>query len=83
MDIDCLPLEKTGYFSKLICDYIAADSNLRPLYNRFPDIESFKGQIEEKRKHFTEEHRNVLYNSMLINTKTQINLKVHLLILNF
>jgi bacillithiol biosynthesis cysteine-adding enzyme BshC len=65
MDIDCLPLEKTGYFSKLICDYIAADSNLRPLYNRFPDIESFKQQIEEKRKHFTIEHRNVLYNSML------------------
>ncbi|MDF4222424.1 bacillithiol biosynthesis cysteine-adding enzyme BshC [Maribacter sp. M208] len=64
MDIDCLPLAKTGYFSKLICDYTAADTKLKPLYNRFPDIEGFKGQIEEKRRHFTQEQRDVLYSSM-------------------
>ncbi|SIR03465.1 bacillithiol biosynthesis cysteine-adding enzyme BshC [Maribacter ulvicola] len=64
MDIDCLPLKKTGYFSKLICDYTAADIKLKPLYNRFPDMEGFKGQIEEKGKHFTQVQRDVLYASM-------------------
>ncbi|MEP2279137.1 bacillithiol biosynthesis cysteine-adding enzyme BshC [Maribacter sp.] len=64
MDIDCLPLAKTGYFSKLICDYTTADTKLKPLYNRFPDMEGFKGQIEEKGKHFTQAQRDVLYSSM-------------------
>jgi len=64
MDIDCLPLEKTGYFSKLICDYVATDTKLKPLYNRFPDVDGFKGQIEEKGRHFTQAQRNVLYSSM-------------------
>ncbi|APQ16368.1 bacillithiol biosynthesis cysteine-adding enzyme BshC [Maribacter hydrothermalis] len=64
MDIDCLPLEKTGFFSKLICDYSIADVNLKQLYNRFPDIEGFKGQIEEKGRHFTQAQRDVLYCSM-------------------
>ena len=64
MDIDCLPLEKTGYFSKLICDYVAKDAKLKPLYNRFPDVDGFKGQIEEKGKHFTQAQRNVLHSSM-------------------
>ncbi|WP_324025795.1 bacillithiol biosynthesis cysteine-adding enzyme BshC [Maribacter sp. BPC-D8] len=64
MDIDCLPLEKTGYFSKLICDYTAKDPKLNTLYNRFPDVDGFKGQIEEKGKHFTQAQRDVLYSSM-------------------
>lgn len=64
MDIDCLPLEKTGYFSKLICDYVASDVKLKPLYNRFPDIAGFKSQLEEKRKSYSSEHRNILYQSL-------------------
>ncbi|SHK45327.1 bacillithiol biosynthesis cysteine-adding enzyme BshC [Maribacter aquivivus] len=64
MDIDCLPLEKTGYFSKLICDYVAKNTKLKPLYNRFPDVNGFKGQIEEKGKHFTQAQRDVLHSSM-------------------
>ncbi|WP_282075960.1 bacillithiol biosynthesis cysteine-adding enzyme BshC [Maribacter aquivivus] len=64
MDIDCLPLEKTDYFSKLICDYVAKDAKLKPLYNRFPDVDGFKGQIEEKGKHFTQSQRDVLHTSM-------------------
>ncbi|VXB06188.1 bacillithiol biosynthesis cysteine-adding enzyme BshC [Maribacter litoralis] len=66
MDIDCLPIAKTGYFSKLICDYIAADNDLKPLYNRFPDVEGFKGQIEEKGKHFTQAQRDVLFNALTV-----------------
>ncbi|TVZ15055.1 bacillithiol biosynthesis cysteine-adding enzyme BshC [Maribacter sp. MAR_2009_72] len=72
MDIDCLPLDKTGYFSKLICDYIVEDVKLKPLYHRFPSIEGFKGQIEEKRKSFTTEQRTILYRS-LNNQYQQVN----------
>tara|TARA_R110002051_G_scaffold5108_4_gene27387 strand:- start:9007 stop:10611 length:1605 start_codon:yes stop_codon:yes gene_type:complete len=65
MDIDCLPLDKTGFFSKLICNYSIADVNLKELYNRFPDIDGFAGQIKEKGKLFTQDQRDVLYASML------------------
>lgn len=64
MDIDCLPLEKTGYFTKLICDYVAADSKLKPFYHRFPNVAGFKGQIEEKAKSFSTDHRQVLHQSL-------------------
>lgn len=64
MDIDCLPLDKTGYFSKLICDYINADAKVRPLYNRFPNIDGFKGQIEEKGNSYSAEHRKVLCSAL-------------------
>ncbi|MGB3150043.1 MAG: bacillithiol biosynthesis cysteine-adding enzyme BshC, partial [Maribacter sp.] len=65
MDIDCLPFKKTGYFSNLICDYIDGNEKVASLYNRFPNLESFKGQLEEKSKSFTNSHRNVLCNSLL------------------
>ena len=83
MDIDFLPIEKTGYFSKLICDYVAAETALKPLYNRFPDLKGFKGQLEEKGKHFTKAHRDVLHNSILkqykdtdVSKKTAANIEL-------
>lgn len=65
MDIDCIPFRKTGYFSKLICDYIDGSEALKPLYNRYPDMEGFKAQIAEKRKHFPIENRKVLVDALL------------------
>jgi len=84
MDIDCLPLEKTGYFSKLICDYVAADSKMKPLYNRFPDRTGFKGQIEEKSKSFSKDQRGVLHRSITrqyenINTSQDTRSNIELL----
>ncbi len=64
MDIDCLPLKDTGYFSKLICDYVGADAQLKTLYNRFPDLEGFQGQIKEKGASFTKEQRTILHDSL-------------------
>lgn len=64
MDIDCLPFKNTGYFSTLICDYLDQKEELRPFYNRFPTLENFKGQIEEKAKSFPDAHREVLYTSL-------------------
>ncbi|MBU3821278.1 bacillithiol biosynthesis cysteine-adding enzyme BshC [Flavobacteriaceae bacterium XHP0103] len=43
-----VPFSKTGYFSSLICDYINQKPELEILYNRFPSLENFKLQIQEK-----------------------------------
>lgn len=64
MDIDCLPFKKTGYFSTLICDYLEQKKELKPFYNRFPTLENFEGQIEEKANSFPDAHREVLYTSL-------------------
>lgn len=64
MDIDCLPFKKTGYFSELICDYLDQKEELKPFYNRFPNLKNFAGQIEEKANQFPEANRTVLYDSL-------------------
>ncbi|PQV46568.1 bacillithiol biosynthesis cysteine-adding enzyme BshC [Jejuia pallidilutea] len=60
MQQDYLPFRETGYFSSLICDYLDQNSELRPFYNRFPALEHFKSQIEEKQASFSAESRAVL-----------------------
>ena len=64
MDIDCLPFKQTGYFSDLFCDYIDDKEELRPFYNRFPSIENFMGQIEEKLANYPEANRSILYEAL-------------------
>lgn len=64
MDIDCLPFDRTGYFTEFICDYIAEKESLKPFYNRYSNLESFAGQIAEKATHFPEANREVLYNAL-------------------
>lgn len=64
MDIDCLPFAKTGYFSKLIGDYIDEKTSLHPFYNRFSSLENFSGQIEEKALDFPPAHRDILYDAI-------------------
>ena len=82
MDIDCLPFKKTGYFSELICDYLDEKEELKPFYNRFPNLKNFGGQIEEKANQFPEANREVLYESLnkqytdfTITKKTQDHIK--------
>lgn len=60
MQQDSVPFCKTGYFSSLICDYLDKKIALKPFYNRFPNIENFKNQIEEKRLSFSAESRTIL-----------------------
>ena len=62
-DTHCLNYRDTGYFSKLICDYLDQDSVLKPFYNRFPNLENFKDQIEEKNS-FSAENRQVLVDAL-------------------
>ena len=52
MPTDCISYQKSGYFSKLIIDYLDRKPELKELYNHFPSIENFRNQIEEKEKSF-------------------------------
>lgn len=52
MPNDCITYQNSGYFTKLIVDYLDEKPELKPLYNRFPRIENFKTQIEEKGSNF-------------------------------
>ncbi|MCX2678420.1 bacillithiol biosynthesis cysteine-adding enzyme BshC [Galbibacter sp. EGI 63066] len=60
MPTSYISFKETGYFSNLICDYLDQKESLHPFYNRFPSIENFKAQIEEKKAVFPQENRNVL-----------------------
>ncbi len=64
MDVDCLPYKQTGYFSRLICDYLDRQNDVEGFYGRYPSLENFKTQIEEKQRNFPEAHRAVLYDSL-------------------
>ncbi len=37
--------KNTGYFSKIICDYLEKRESIRNFYNHFPDIDGFEKQI--------------------------------------
>ncbi|WP_323788597.1 bacillithiol biosynthesis cysteine-adding enzyme BshC [Psychroserpens sp.] len=64
MPTDCIPFRDTNYFSSLICDYLDEKEALKPFYNRFPKLEHFKAQIEEKQTSFSTESRNVLVKAL-------------------
>ena len=55
-----IPYQKTGYFSKLICDYLDETPGLSGFYNRFPKLENFKPQFEEKRSQLSLDQRHLL-----------------------
>lgn len=52
MPNDCITYQNSGYFSKLIVDYLDEKPELKPLYNRFPSVGNFKDQIIEKGNNF-------------------------------
>jgi bacillithiol synthase len=59
-----ISFKKTGYFSSLICDYLDEKPELKKFYNRFPNLDNFKGQIDEKHSAFKQESRTVLVESL-------------------
>lgn len=64
MPNDCITYQNSGYFSKLIVDYLDQKAELKSLYNRFPTINNFKLQFEEKNNNFPFENRVVLVNAL-------------------
>lgn len=57
-----IPFRKTGYFTEIICDYLDEKGFLKPFYNRFPSLGSFKEQLQEKQASFPTENRVILHN---------------------
>lgn len=64
MPAESISFKKTGYFSSLICDYVEEAQVLIPFYNRFPKLENFRKQIEEKQASFDMFSRSILVDSL-------------------
>jgi bacillithiol biosynthesis cysteine-adding enzyme BshC len=64
MPNDCVTYQNSGYFSKLITDYLDEKSELQSLYNRFPKIDHFQGQIDEKNNNYPFENRQILVSAL-------------------
>ncbi|MFD1292529.1 bacillithiol biosynthesis cysteine-adding enzyme BshC [Lutibacter holmesii] len=81
MKLHHIPFQQTGYFSKLMNDYLDENQELASFYGNFPNIEGFKNQINLKNE-FSLKTRKVLveslknqYISTEISEKTQINIE--------
>ncbi|MDF0708708.1 bacillithiol biosynthesis cysteine-adding enzyme BshC [Flagellimonas okinawensis] len=65
MEVECIPFKETGYFSRLICDYLDQKETLSPFYNRYPKPENFGDQIKEKAANYPKSNRSVLVGSLI------------------
>ncbi|MBZ9730334.1 bacillithiol biosynthesis cysteine-adding enzyme BshC [Salegentibacter sp. JZCK2] len=81
MPTDCIPYKETNYFTDLILDYLAEKEDLKSFYNRFPNLENFNAQIEEKSS-FSQKNRKILvkalkeqYSKIEISEVTQRNIE--------
>ena len=63
MQLHKIALTDTHSFSSFFLDYISQKESLKHFYHRFPLVENFKAQIEE-RKLFAQKNRDVLFNSL-------------------
>ncbi len=60
MHSEGIPFKETGFFSRLMVDYLDQLPELKPFYGRFPSLKAFEAQLEEKAAHYAPSHRNVL-----------------------
>lgn len=70
MHIPTITFQNSGYFSKLMVDYLNQEEHIKPLYQHFPTLENFKHQLQAKQKHFTKAKRLVLHDVLLEQYKT-------------
>lgn len=63
MQIDSLPFRETGYFSKLILDYLDAKNELSPFYGEKPTLKGLQNQMKVKET-FSKESRKILVASL-------------------
>jgi bacillithiol biosynthesis cysteine-adding enzyme BshC len=64
MPTDCISYQKSGYFTKLIVDYLEEKTELKSLYSRFPNLENFKVQLEEKAQNYPAKNRKSLVTAL-------------------
>ena len=60
MKVSHIPFQKTGFFSKIISDYLAQKESIREFYHNFPNIEGFARQIDDKKQSFEKTSRKIL-----------------------
>ena len=83
MPTDCISYQNSGYFSKLIQDYLSQKTELQSLYNHFPTLENFEKQISEKQANFDHANRIPLvetlkkqYQNIQISNSTKENIEL-------
>jgi len=69
MPSDCITYQSSGYFTPLIVDYLNQKDTLKPLYNRFANLENFKAQLEEKQKNYEHTFRSKLADELELQYK--------------
>lgn len=52
--------QETGYFTKIIHDYLDRSPFLKSFYGNFPAIEQFERQIEQKKENYAPETRRIM-----------------------
>ena len=62
--VQTLSYAETGAFSSLLTDYLAQKSELAPFYHRWPALENFAAQIEEKQATYSPEARQRLVRAL-------------------
>ena len=59
-----IPYIETGYFSNIVCDYLAEKPELKSFYHRFPSIENFGDQVKEKGLSVNPQSRTLLVDTL-------------------
>ncbi|MBF6609495.1 MAG: bacillithiol biosynthesis cysteine-adding enzyme BshC [Flavobacterium sp.] len=81
MPTDRITYQDSGYFSPLITDYLNQDPTLAEFYNRYPEVQNFKAQADEKQATYDHSFRHLLvdvlrrqYNALETSDKTKTNI---------
>ncbi len=64
-----IKFQDTGYFSKIMSDYLDRKESVKDFYANFPDINGFGKQIHEKSNSFKASTRDVLTSCLIEQTK--------------
>ncbi|WP_348800379.1 bacillithiol biosynthesis cysteine-adding enzyme BshC [Flavobacterium adhaerens] len=73
MPTDCISYQNSGYFTSLMNDYLNQKNELTSLYNRFPSLENFEAQIEEKKANFNTTNKRQILVSVLEQQYSNLN----------
>ncbi len=78
-----IPFQDTGFFTKIICDYLDKKKETTQYYNQFPDLKGFEKQIEYKRASFSKDFREILvlqlrkqYKNIKVSKPTELNIEL-------
>ncbi|MBW4362579.1 bacillithiol biosynthesis cysteine-adding enzyme BshC [Flavobacterium taihuense] len=79
MPTDCISYQNSGYFSPLMNDYLNQKTELASLYHRFPTLENFEEQIDEKKNNFNGNLKRQTLVNVLKNQYTELNVSAETL----